>query len=321
MNETVQQVLYDAARLALAAPSIFNTQPWLWAVGPDRLELRADRTRQLRVVDPDARLLTISCGVALHHATTALAGNAVDTVLLPDPADRDLLAVLHLSGEAASGRTLAQLRRAITTRRTDRRPFSQAPVPAHTLDRLVAACAQQGAHLYQVPYQHLATLALAAVAAGALHLSNPDYRVELADWTHRPLWSGDGVPVETAVEASARRVPVRDFAPFGGDTLPAGSDNDFGALYAIVYTDTDSTGSWLSAGMSLSAILLTATAAGLGTAPISDVTEAGAIREQLRQILPSGYPQVAVRLGHPQTGEPPATPRRPPEEVISLVRA
>jgi nitroreductase len=167
----------------------------------------------------------------------------------------------------------------------------------------------------------MATLALGAVAAGALELSNPDYRAELADWTHRPPWGGDGVPVETAVEPRARRVPVRDFAPFGGDTMPAGAENDFGALYAIIHSHTDTPKSWLSAGMSLSAVLLTATAAGLGTAPISDVTEAGPVREQLRQMLPSGYPQVALRLGHPQTGQPPSTPRRPPEEVISLAKA
>ena len=32
--------LRAAAELALAAPSIFNTQPWSWEVRPDRLLLR-----------------------------------------------------------------------------------------------------------------------------------------------------------------------------------------------------------------------------------------------------------------------------------------
>jgi nitroreductase len=71
-------------------------------------------------------------------------------------------------------------------------------------------------------------------------------------------------------------------------------------------------------GWGLSAVLLTATAAGLGSAPISDATEVGEIREQMGGMLPGGHPQVALRLGHPAAGEPPSTPRRPANEVISL---
>ncbi len=59
-----------AAINAAQAPSIFNTQPWRWQIGPARLALHADRTRQLRIADPEGRLLAISCGAALHHART-----------------------------------------------------------------------------------------------------------------------------------------------------------------------------------------------------------------------------------------------------------
>jgi hypothetical protein len=60
MNELVR-----AARLALHAPSVFNTQPWLWLVGAGTLELYADRDRHLGLVDPDDRPITRSCGAAL----------------------------------------------------------------------------------------------------------------------------------------------------------------------------------------------------------------------------------------------------------------
>jgi len=113
-------------------------------------------------------------------------------------------------------------------------------------------------------------------------------------------------------------VPARDFAPFGGAELQAGPENDFGASYVIVYTDTDLPIDWLAGGAGLSAVLLTATAAALATAAISDITETPAIREQLRQILPSGHPEVAVRIGRPQAGRPPSTPRRPANEVITV---
>jgi nitroreductase len=308
--------LRDAAELALAAPSIFNTQPWQWILWPDRLELRADRDRQLQAVDPDGRLLTISCGVALHHALISLPGTGVELTCLPDAGDPDLLATLRMSVEALGPPAHPELRKAIRVRRTDRRTYSGTPVAPEVISSLIRACEAQGAHLHMVDWHQIASMALAAVRAGAWQLSNPDYLAELEHWTHRPPWSGDGVPTGTTVTAVPRRVPVRDFAPFGGQTMPAGIDNDWGAAYAIVYTASDTPRDWLSAGMALSAVLLTATAAGLATAPISDVTEVTTAREEMRRMLSGGQPQVALRVGHATAGDPPSTPRRPANEVI-----
>jgi nitroreductase len=312
--------LRAAAELALAAPSIFNTQPWSWVVHPDLLLLRADRQRQLTSVDPSGRLLSISCGVAAHHAVLALAPAAAEVSLLPDPADPDLLASIRLRPDMPPDSSQLPLRAAIKRRHTDRRTFTRAPVSSDTVAALTAACERQGAHLYIAPWHQIPTLAQAAVRAGALQLSNPDYRAELADWTHRPPWSGDGVPATTVVPAAARRVPVRDFTPFGGAALPPGVDNDYGAVYAVVYTSVDGTRSWLRAGMALSAVLLTATAAALGTAPISDVTETSVTRAMLNDLLPAGCAQIALRVGHPTPGEPPSTPRRLPTDAITSAR-
>ena len=163
-------------------------------------------------------------------------------------------------------------------------------------------------------------MALAAVRAGALQLSDSRYRAELMDWTHRPPWSGDGVPTESTVDIVPRRVPVRDFAPFGGHTTPAGQDTDLGASYAVIFTEDDTPLSWLRAGEALSATLLTATTLGLATATISEVTEVPAARDELRRMISphKGHPQVAVRIGHPAPGEPPPkATRRLAEEVIT----
>jgi hypothetical protein len=54
------------------APSGHNTQPWLFNVSGDAVELHADRTRGLPVVDPEDRALVISCGAALFFLRTAI---------------------------------------------------------------------------------------------------------------------------------------------------------------------------------------------------------------------------------------------------------
>ena len=38
--------------LACRAPSVHNTQPWAWRIGPDGIELYADDSRRLAAADP-----------------------------------------------------------------------------------------------------------------------------------------------------------------------------------------------------------------------------------------------------------------------------
>jgi nitroreductase len=62
-----------AADQALLAPSVHNTQPWILVVEPNHLVLRADRRRQLTVIDPLGRELVHSVGAALFNVRVALA--------------------------------------------------------------------------------------------------------------------------------------------------------------------------------------------------------------------------------------------------------
>src|SRR5438094_3451657 len=54
-------------KYALLAPSSHNSQPWLFHICKNTLELYADRRRACPVVDPGDRELIMSCGCALFH--------------------------------------------------------------------------------------------------------------------------------------------------------------------------------------------------------------------------------------------------------------
>ena len=71
---------------AIVAPSGHNTQPWFFRIDGDTVEVRADRTRVLPIVDPDDRSLTISCGAALETLLIAARhfGHPVQAEVLPD---------------------------------------------------------------------------------------------------------------------------------------------------------------------------------------------------------------------------------------------
>jgi nitroreductase len=314
-------VLEAAARASLRAPSVFNTQPWRWRIEAGALELSADPERQVAAIDPEARLLMLSCGGALHHALTALAaaGWAATVTRFPSD-DRAVLARVRIEGPTEPDPKAQALVDAISRRRTDRRAFGDRKVDDETLTalrRVVEAC---GAYLHVVPHDQVAMLGiLVEQAADAEHL-DPAYRTDLTRWTSRPAWTGDGVPAATAVEPALRRVPVREFAPHGGgDVLAAGEDHDAGAEYTILYGMGADPVDLLRGGEAMSALLLTATAAGLSTAPLSEAVEVAWSKYLLGELLSGiGEPYLVVRLGYVESAEQlPATPRRSATEVIT----
>src|SRR3954454_23808393 len=91
------QALEDAADAAMLAPSVHGSQPWTIVLHRDRLELRADRFRQLCALDAPRRELAQSLGAALLNVRVALAarGWAVDVDRFPRPDDPDVVAVVR----------------------------------------------------------------------------------------------------------------------------------------------------------------------------------------------------------------------------------
>lgn len=320
MSEVEHGVLAAAARCALRAPSIFNTQPWLWSIEAHTLQLRADQGRQLSIADPDARMLLLSCGAALHHARVAIAaaGWSARVQRHPDREPGGVLARISLLRPSAVDPRALVLRDAIDRRRTDRRPFSDEQVPTERLAGLSSAAAAEGVDMYRVRPAQMPLLAIAAAAAGAVETADPEYLSELMRWTNRPEWSGDGVPVGTAVRRVPRRVPVREFSfqPDHGLVVEPGGDR--GAEYLVLHGGGTGPDDWLRAGEALSAVLLTATEYGLATAPISDVIEVPYSRGLVHGILGRrGEPYIVVRCGVAAYDEALAqTPRRQAAEAI-----
>lgn len=314
-------ILHEAVRQALAAPSVHNTQPWRWRIGDDHVDLHADRDRFLPGTDPEGRDLLISCGAALHHLRVALAGAGVAThvVRLPDPEDRDHLATVRVvSGEP--GPMDVALHDQLVRRHSDRRAYADGPVDAGTLDALVGAAAAEGGVLWPVldPGRRERLLALLGDAA-TRQQDAPGYLAELMTWTHRYHNAHDGVPIDAVPRVSGtavalpRRFPAGTLGPEDGCSIGAGT------LLALCTRDDD-TAARLRAGEATSAVLLTATHAGLASAPLSQAVEVATTRDRLRwEVLGvPEHPQLILRVGERPPGFPPLlpTPRRPLRFVL-----
>jgi len=315
--------LAQAARIAGYAPSIHNTQPWRWRVRARSLELRAERGRQLPVTDPSGRLLTVSCGTALHHVRLALGaeGWVAEVHRLPDPADPDLLARLTPTGRTEVTSASMRLLQTVRIRRTDRRPVSESAVARTALEAIRTAVTAEGARLHYLRPEDVVELASAADHARTVEAMDPTWTDEMSYWIGLPRDDGLGVP-DAAIpsESPSTMVPNRDFGH--GGALPVGPGHDRAAVYAILYGDEDSAMGWLRGGEALSAAWLSAIESDLTLLPLSAAVEVPGTRQALRRMLSGvGEPYLVLRLGvaDPEHAGPPHTPRLPADQVVEIV--
>jgi nitroreductase len=312
---------------AVAAPSVNNTQPWLFAVRPDRVELRADRRRQLQVLDPTGRQLTISCGCALFNLRVAAAalGYVAHVRRFPDTSDPDLFASVDIAlpdaahdPRAEADADLAILAPELRRRHTNRRRFGPEQAPQVMLQALHLAAAEEGAHLVEIETE--ADRALAAdltTRAERTLLLDPKYRAELRAWTTDDPHRRDGVRASSVPHLGRERAdgPLRDFDTHGSGAPPVESSRH--QTLVLLWADEDVAAAWLGAGEALERVWLELSAAGWTAAPATEAVEIPSARAQLRSGLQlTGYPLLLFRIG--RAAPTPGSPRRHLNEVLLI---
>ena len=316
------QALRQAAVRATLAPSVHNTQPWRFVIGAETLEVHADRTRQLRVLDPTGRQLLISCGCALLNARVALAGAGHDAVVerFPDRTRPTLLARVRIGDEPVDWRPLGKLDSVIEHRQSNRRRFSDDPVPPDLVRDLVAAAAVEQAQLFEITQpEHRSATARLTQDADRQQNADPAYRAELRAWTSADANRRDGVPaiaVPHVDGGAGDDIPIRDFDTSGMGWLPGKTRSSMDQCLLLLGTTADRPAGWLRAGEALERVLLEATLAGYAASLFTQVIEVPHTRYLLRTALGLDMnPHVLLRIGHaPKT---PASRRRRLVDVLS----
>ena len=280
-------------RAAVLAPSSHNTQPWLFRFGEDCVYLEADRRRALPVNDPRDRELTISCGCALLNLRLAAQHLRFDGSMRLSPSARepDLLARVSLRVAEGSPVDESALFAAIPRRHTYRRRFATEPVAASCLAKLARAARAEGARFVPLLEESSRHEAARLVAEGdACQWADERWRRELAAWMH-PRRKGDGV--------GAKDHELAEHSP----------------VLAVLTTAEDTPSAWLEAGMALQRVLLCACQLGIQASFLNQPVQLTLLRSRLAALAGGGWPQVLMRLGHPE-GEPPPSPRRSVEDVV-----
>ncbi|MGW4472691.1 Acg family FMN-binding oxidoreductase [Nonomuraea sp. NPDC004354] len=315
------KAIHAAIEAATWAPSVHNTQPWTFAVSGEEIRVRADVERKLRVSDPQARELFISCGAALFTLRTALRAEGYEPIVrvLPDPDRPALLATVRLGSPLTPDEITGILAGEIKRRRTHRAGFTDLPVPDRLIERLVGQAAAEKATLTPIRMPEAVDV-VAALTQAAQRVQSGDraFSLEVIRWARPPGSSRrDGVPADAYPRKSGQeRFPQRNYA-HGHDwgTTTDQSTSTSTGIVAIMTTPGDGHHDWIATGQALQRVLLHASAYGVSAAFHTQALEMYQLREFLRHELCSDeYPQMIMRLGI--TFEDSRGVRRPLSEVL-----
>lgn len=311
-------------RAAAMAPSLHNSQPWLFTCSGGRVLLYADGTRRLPLADPRGRQQVISCGAALFNLRLAVRNLGFQPMVQPFP-DARVPALLVRAGWGAYDPSTPEERlmhHAIGKRHTHRGPFHTAPPPAPLIEALRQQARSEGAELCTLDdLTSQSRLAELVREAERLRRHSPAYLAELRRWTRLgDDLRDDGVPAAACgFHPDCTALAGRDFTDVTRHPETASPPGKWPArtgLVVLLTTPHDGCQDWLRAGQALQRVLLYATghkvAAGFHTQPL----EFTGLRAKVRAVVPSGqHPQMILRLGY--THDRVRTPRRPVADVLA----
>jgi nitroreductase len=309
----------DVLTAACAAPSLHNSQPWLFTVLPDRIEIRIDPGRRLPVADPDGREQRLAIGAAVFNARLALLQLGVRPLVTLCPRQYPgVEAVIARGGSGGLPAADEPLARAIPQRHTNRKPFSNAVVAAQDRSHLARAAELESGWLAVISdADQRARLHALLGSANADLMADPAYREEFARWVGRTAGQ-DGVPLSAAGPAPAAhdRWTIRDFGAGRAPQRLPGEDFESEPLLAVLASHIDGRYAQLQSGQALQRVLLTATSLGLSVSFLSQLIEVTRTRGDLHRLIgPTLYPQAVLRIGH--GGPVAATPRLPADSRVA----
>ena len=328
-------------RAAVLAANAHDSQPWLFEIADGRIDLFADRTRNIGALDPLLREMEVSIGCAIENLTLAAPANglAAKVQLLPT-ADRDHIARIALAPGVTEESSLFA---AIPQRRTDRSAYAPRAVDRSMLEALAGLADDPTARLEWIDadparsrFGALTVDATAAIVADP-DQSRDDFRWYRQDWEEIQR-RRDGITMDTSGLPDMLRVAVRTLPPSSASAMQGGwidstrsrSVATAAAYGLVVVRDRADTRSRIAAGRLFQRVHLSSTTRGLALQPLNQVIErvdreatsslGSRFSDALSALTPAGWQAVmAFRIGYP-TETPCRAPRRWAEEVIRVGR-
>lgn len=320
--ESRQEQMQFLLRFAVLAPSSRNTQPWMFRITDEGIEVFADYTRRLMTIDPEDRELLMSVGAAITNFRVAAAHfGYMTSVRYDDRKELAPVAFITVCETCRPDSRLASLFGAIPRRHTNRATFDQKPIDSQPWSRVCDVLDRFPETFRLVLPEEKHQAAELIDYAERLQMARPALRAEMADW----IRADDGLHTD-GIPAAAFGVPrvlasgaswfVRQFKAGAWHGARDRRLADSASALLIVCADDDRA-SLLQAGEALEQLLLTIADAGLQYSFFNQAIEVKTLRARVQMLAGSKIPaQLLIRIGSALPVEE-LTPRRTVEEVMA----
>lgn len=310
---------------ATKAPSGHNTQPWLFRICEDSIEIHPDNRKTLHVVDRNRREMFVSLGCATENL--CIAAGSIGYASKVNVSEEGIISIeLH----SVDNQKKTLLSGQITRRQTNRSIYNGKQIPEKVIRELLTLEKEEyiGIYCWQKQSIEFNKIRDYVLVGNKIQMSDSCFKNELKSW------------MRFNKRDEQQTLDGLSYAVFGAPNLPRwlsrlimgtyltpGMQNKSdekkvnSSSHVVLFTvENDSIPEWIQLGRTLEHFLLKTTEAGIATAFINQPCELKVLAEQMQceVIHQTGkekrIPVVLLRMGYAKAM--PYSPRKERNEVI-----
>jgi len=295
----------EMIKYAIQAPSGHNTQPWLFRINDNSIEIHPNMYKALPVVDTDNRELFISLGCATENLCIAASemGYRHDITI-----SESSIITVTLSKDSAVNKD--PLFNQILLRQTNRSVYNYTSIADDTIRMIKEIPLQQGIrmHFYKNGSPAYDTITNYVVKGNSIQMGDKYFKHELKSWMRFNKKHQDKTQDGLSYAAfGAPNLPAFIARPIIGNAINVKSQNKAdikkigSSSHFILFTcDKNSMESWIYTGMMLERVLLEMTRLNIMHAYCNQPNEIRELSEEMAKSLHIGdqHPVILLRIGY-----------------------
>lgn len=292
--------LLEVLESARLAPSVHNSQPWEFELGPGQITIRLNKARSLTDGDPVGRQTFISLGACIEAAVLAASSKGLEAN--ETNTEDAATTVINFRENASTGNKFWAT--TLQQRFTDRSQFSNRPVSKEILNS-ITDCGDERVEVVSTSNRKIISHIAQSTGKGIyIALGHPRFRTELANFISTPLnRKKTGISTASLRVSGARKLlePYLIRSGLFAKKQSAFETHLWESSPAVVlfFTKGDSQDFWVAAGRAYMKSMLIATNNQLRNATSAACVEAADFHTDIEKIMNTKYRlQCVVRVGY-----------------------
>lgn len=315
---------------AIKAPSGHNTQPWLFHINENSIEIHPDFSKTLKVVDASHRELFISLGCAAENLCIAAQSKGYTYGI--EISNEGIITIQLISqvneGVTSTNKNLNSLLEQINKRQNNRSVYNGQTIKNTILKETISINQEQNIqlHYWKNGTSEFDQLLRLILKGNEIQMSDPLFKTELKSWMRfnkrHEKKTNDGLSYAVF---GAPNLPKWISRSIISTCLTPGIQNKSdrkkinSSSHLILFTiKEDTPKTWIAAGRILERFLLNTTQHDIATAFMNQPCEIASLSEQIqKEVLKENgeeIPILLLRVGYAQPM--PYSPRKKVSEVI-----